>query len=384
MIDTFRCVLCDATTLDLVAGFEQLPRVTSDCKPWPSGGSLAVCARCGTIQKPLQTTWLADIDRIYADYDIFHLSDTPDQLVFGAGLPRPRTSILVDFVLGHANLPSVGDLLDVGCGKGAALANFAASLPGWKLYANELSDKTLPALQCIPGFSRLYVGDVAAITERFSLVSLIHVLEHIINPLQAMRDIRSRIADGGVLLVEVPDAETSPFDLLVADHRSHFTGATLQALARRAGFAVSAFSDTLVAKELTLLARPEMPQCTGATDPLAGWRAASATVRWLGAVVATLERLVQQGPVGIFGTAVSSMALYGAVRDRVTCFVDEDVGRQGKRFDGKPIVSPAQVESGTTVFLPLVPAIAAKVASRLRKLTSLHIVEPPPFHRFTT
>ena len=37
----FRCIVCDRPLLRTLPAYERLPRVTSDCKPWPAGGQLA-------------------------------------------------------------------------------------------------------------------------------------------------------------------------------------------------------------------------------------------------------------------------------------------------------------------------------------------------------
>ena len=59
--------------------------------------------------------------------------------------------------------------------------------------------------------------------------------QHMPDPLATLQAAHRMLADGGKLLVQVPDLATSPFDLIVADHRMHFTAATLGHLAARAG-----------------------------------------------------------------------------------------------------------------------------------------------------
>ena len=49
-------------------------RVTSDTRPWRSGGKLAVCGECGTVVKPLDEMWRIEAGEIYAGYDLYHQS----------------------------------------------------------------------------------------------------------------------------------------------------------------------------------------------------------------------------------------------------------------------------------------------------------------------
>lgn len=370
-MDSSSCAVCRSTgRLRSLPAFAALPRVTSDCKPWPAGGELSVCECCGTIQKPPTGRWYEEIGRIYDAYEIYHLSEGAEQVIFGPdGSAAPRSRALVSHVMGHCRLPAAGRLLDIGCGNGAALASFGRALPGWRLCGHELSDRALPALRRIPGFEALHNGPVSEIPGPFDLVSAIHSLEHMPDPGLLLDEARGLLAEGGTLFVEVPDIETSPFDLLVADHRTHFSRATLQHLAGRAGIVVEELDNRILPKEISLLGRPGSGNQSGAmepADPDEGIRIAETTLAWLGSVLAAAEAAAATStPFGVFGSSVSGIWLYGALRDRIAFFVDEDATRVGRRFDGRPILSPDQAPAGATVFLPFAAATAARIAERL-------------------
>jgi hypothetical protein len=72
------------------------------------------------------------------------------------------------------------------------------------------------------------------------------------------------------------------------------------------------------------------------------------------------------------------MWLYGALRDKVSFFVDEDASRVGNAFEGVPILSPEKAPAGSTVFVPLHPDVARRVAGR-HAGTGAAYVEPPPY-----
>jgi hypothetical protein len=78
MSDVHVCQVCGGQ-LQKVDAYSHLPRVTSDCKPWPSGGTLALCVECGAIQKIPDAVWLDEISRIYKDYQIYQLSGGSEQ-----------------------------------------------------------------------------------------------------------------------------------------------------------------------------------------------------------------------------------------------------------------------------------------------------------------
>lgn len=369
MATKFSCQICGHDELVPVDGFAALSRVTSDCKPWSAGGELTTCAACGALQKLPSDKWLREIGEIYGAYQIYQLADGAEQPIFAAdGSAAPRSHTLVDYVVRSAGLGDSGRLIDIGCGNGAALANFAAALPGWRLSGSELSDKALPRLRRLPSFDTLYTTSLRDIPYRFDVVTMIHSLEHMPSAHEALEEARSLVAADGRLFVEVPNAATSPFDLLVADHLSHFTPRHLHYLAGRSGLVPTDLRDDVLPKEISMLARPgagegERP------NPDYGRSLALTTVAWLHRVMAAAAVVADRAktagrPFGIFGTSISGMWLFGGLRDGVSFFVDEDRMRVGASFEGRPVLAPADIASDAVVFIPLVPEVARRVAAR--------------------
>lgn len=373
------CSVCAGGPLREITAYSKLSRVTSDCKPWPGGGKLHCCEQCGAVQKIADDTWFDEINRIYGAYDIYHLSGGSEQVIFANdAAAAPRSQALVNFVVSSAKLPAQGRLIDIGCGNGAALVNFSAALPGWKLFGSELSDKALARLSALPNFGQLYTVDVSEIPGNFDVVTMIHALEHMPAPFDTVTESCKRLTPNGYLFIEVPDLETSPFDIAVADHRSHFTRATLGYLASRAGVRPQTLTNQVLPKENTLLGKYDKGVGVAKSNPADGLKLIEATVRWLSAVQAAAEKASAAGKFGIFGTSISGMWLYGALRDRVEFFVDEDRTRVGQSFEGRPILSPEQVPAQSTVFVPLAPGIADKVMKRLGGSAGKFVV-PPAF-----
>jgi ubiquinone/menaquinone biosynthesis C-methylase UbiE len=331
------------------------------------------------IQKLPNQAWLDEIGRIYGAYEIYHLSDGAEQPVFtSTGVPSARSKVLTCFVAElFKRHGDAAQLLDIGCGNGAALANFSTALPGWSFDGNELLDKSLEVLQQIPGFRKLHIGSTEKVTERYDVVSMIHSLEHMPVPDQALREAVRLMQADGTLFIEVPDLETSHFDLLVADHLTHFTRTTLSAFAARHGVAVDILKNGVLPKEITLVGHcgAVVP---GIADIEAARGLARRTVGWLHAVLDAATAASAAPTFGLFGSSVSGMWLYGALRDRVAFFVDEDKARVAHEFDGTPVLTPEQIPEGATVFVPLVHSVAVPLVQRLAGIKANFIL-PPAF-----
>jgi hypothetical protein len=88
------------------------------------------------------------------------------------------------------------------------------------------------------------------------------------------------------------------------------------------------------------------------------------TVSWLMQVLDFAREVANTRPIGIFGTSISGMWLFGPLREAVSFFVDEDPSRIGRDVAGRPILSPLDAPSGATVLVPLLPTVAARIAQR--------------------
>jgi len=365
------CQACGATTLRAIAGFEHLPRVTSDSKPYPRGGRLFVCIRCGMAQKIVDADWLRETGEIYRDYEMYHQSANNDQAVFDpvSGRPSGRCEVLARRLRDSGVLPASGTLLDVGAGSGAMLAAFSAACNDWKLFGLDLDDRRKRALMAIPRFERLFTAPPEQLSQQFDLITLVHSLEHFPDPLSMLRSLRKRIAPGGRLFIQVNNVDKTPFDLVVADHLCHFTPRSLSYLVARAEYAVDAVRTDWVKKEISLLTlvAPGRSEPDPA-DPSLAIAKLETDVAWLNGMLAHARASAGSARFGIFGTSVAATWLAGGLGDAVKFFVDEDPGREGRSHLGRPILKPADVPPGAVVYLAFVREVADEIRRRLAGL----------------
>lgn len=356
--------------------------MTSDCKPWPKGGRLCVCPACGCVQKALDETWFSETERIYGAYSIYYQSDGVEQAIFesASGRPSLRSVRLLEVLRDRVLLPDMGRLLDVGCGNGAFLKAFGESAPQWTAAGTELNDRYRTSVEAICGVEALHTCSPAEVPGSFDVISIIHALEHIPGPRDFLANIREKLNDEGLLLIEIPNCGQTCFDLLVADHCTHFTAATATSVIGGAGYEIVSLDTDLVPKELTIIARKtadrqnvhaQMPAFPSAGSP-------ADSVRWLRSVVDSARSLSEKGTFGLFGTSIAATWLFGELDGSVDFFVDEDPHRAGKTHMGLPIHCPSEVPAESRVFLALPGAQANSVRTRLAKSGFRFHCDAPP------
>lgn len=141
-----------------------------------------------------------------------------------------------------------GTLLDVGCGSGMFMA--LAREYGWTTYGTEIAPHCVTYAREELGLE-VYQGDLADLNlaQRFDVVALNHVLEHVADPVALVMAARAQLRDDGLLYAGVPnhrcfDARWQRLDWegwALPWHFYHYTSATLRRLLERCGFQVMRF-----------------------------------------------------------------------------------------------------------------------------------------------
>jgi 2-polyprenyl-3-methyl-5-hydroxy-6-metoxy-1,4-benzoquinol methylase len=100
-----------------------------------------------------------------------------------------------------------GRILDIGCGGGTALLRFARR--GWQIYGADYDTTAIQALNTFfPGRFQNQSATTFHFAERFDLIIMSHVIEHLPQPVEALRHVKRYLADSGELLILTPDADS--------------------------------------------------------------------------------------------------------------------------------------------------------------------------------
>jgi len=318
------------------------------------------------VQTVVGPQWQAECREIYQSYAIYAQGGGAEQRVFdsSSGASATRSDQLLGRLAEVTGIPKQGRLIDIGCGNGGFLRSFSRRHPGWRLCGSEFDEKHRASIETIPGFEEFFLGDVRDLPGEFDICSVIHVLEHIESPRKFLGSVRSKLKAGGLLIVELPSYRQNPFELLIADHATHFDSATIESVLADAEFRSLHVTGEWIPKELSVVARA-LPPIVERPRPRARDHLISA-IRWLGAVRRDAMNLAQRSTsFGIFGTSIAATWLFSELEGKADFFVDEDTDRVGGKHIELPIYRASEVPAGSDVYVVLPPKISAAVVARL-------------------
>jgi len=375
MSTNISCHVCNSDDIKQIKAPQNFSQVTSDCRPWNSKLKMVICSNCGVVQKLINSDWVEDTKKIYDEYQVYAQGSGNEQLIFDStiGYSIPRSEKIVMWLNNEINLPQSGKLIDIGCGNGSFLKQFNNKNSEWLLNGLELDNRNEKIINSIPN-TELKVCEISEIKEEYDLVVLIHALEHIIDPLTFLKKIKSILKKTGSIFIEIPNLKMAPFDILIADHCSHFTVETLEILLNKAGFVINKISEDFIPKEITLIASVKEEIILKDIDLSLG-------MDLVNGYFLNLDEIFKQaklisGNFGVFGTSISATWLASEFLERVDFFVDEDINRIGGNYMGKPVYGIENCPSDTNVLMPLRYDIAVKILDRLKNKSYVNLILP--------
>ena len=326
----------------------------------------------------------ADFARYYAE-----MSKYEHEASEGVTSPedRARCEAVVDLVDAYVTDRS-RPVLDIGCSTGALLAAFSD-----RGYADVEGIDPSPA--CAVAARRAFgvhvrtgfAGDVTRLERRYGLVLLSAVLEHLLDPVQTLKDVHQAIDAGGLLFVEVPDVEgfsagaIAPFQEFSVEHINYFSAQSLRSVGGVAGFACltakrvqvpwhsgsvahviwAVFSPEDHAAELV----PDRVSAGALSDYVAVSRRLEDDVRRRLSDVAAAGRSVLVWGVG---THTRHLLTNGALDGlAITAFVDSDPKYHGANLRGVPVISPDDVIAHPEPIIVSSGTVHHEVARQIRE-----------------
>ena len=120
---------------------------------------------------------------------------------------------LLDLLVAHGVDYKEKRVADVGCGTGGLLKALQARDQAQSLTGFEYSEKALDLARAqVPGVEFCCFDIYEGSSREFDVIFCIEVIEHLLHPDEALRNVVRMLADSGVALVTVPNGRTDTFE----------------------------------------------------------------------------------------------------------------------------------------------------------------------------
>ena len=307
-----------------------------------------ICRGCGHLQSPT----LPDLKSFYdTGYRISLDSEDHDQL-YGTehGQPVYRTDKQAAVILDLFPLKPNAKVLDYGAAKGATLRKIVAKRPDLQPHIFDISEdyrefwaSWLPPTSC-----GTYDLDPAWL-HRFDLITANYVLEHVPDAAASLANLKSFLSPEGAIFFSVPDWESNPGDLLVADHVNHFTETSIRRAVRKAGLKVFCVDRDRLPSAFTVVCIPDdVEPMPPAADVKRTADNAALCAAGLTRACARLDQAFADNmgrKSAIFGGGFYGLFLFTRARRKISisCFLDNNPHLWPVPMFGLPVMPPKEL-----------------------------------------
>lgn len=332
--------------------------------PLSNGYDVVSCFTCGFVY--------ADTPAVQGDYDEFYSQFSKYENganIIGSGdsiYDNERLSNTAMYIVEKVGVQK--KIIDVGCANGGLLRELT------KLGCNNLSGYD-PSQFCVNYITEkigleAHLGSIFEIPERlaeqkYEVVLLSHVLEHLLEVQKAIKNISEIIADKGFLYLEVPDATNytqyfvNPFHYFDTEHINHFSSHFLKMLGISNSFTVVdegfkeiSLSDNTIYPAIYIL----LQKRTNDTSPPFGFTRDNELKEAICSYIdksfkefnlALIDKIsVDQRQYifwGVGSTTLRILASTNLKKANVKYFVDNNTKTHSSTILGKPVLAPEEL-----------------------------------------
>jgi len=377
------CNVCAAPLTHALYQSEGANSLTSLCQVRSGGTRVYACGRCAH----LQTEEMEDAASFYeSDYDILIDSEEEDQIyeVKPDGTQVYRTDHQVKVLLNKLSLPSGARILDYGCAKSAMTKSILSQRSDIQPHLFDVSARYIPFWEKFIKPGRWAVHETPSSWQGyFDVVTSFFSMEHMVQPEASVRKMAAMLKPGGVLYCIVPNVSTNIADFIVLDHVNHFSAPSLTYLLRGAGLVVESIDDTahrgafvVVARLVNEAEQMALPAdfCNDVRDWLSRFQIMASFWSNAAELVRSQEtHLPPDAETAIYGAGFYGAFIVSCLKEpqRVACHLDQNVYLQGRKLNGRPILTPAQLPGHIrNVWVGLNPAHARNIISQVESFTA--------------
>ena len=296
---------------------------------------------------------------------------------------------VVKFTIPHINDKNA-KILDIGCSTGALLSIFKSNG-----YSNLLGVDPSPS--CVRATKKLYnikaiVNNISNFNtnEKFDLIILSAVLEHLVDLDSSMQKIWSLLKNQGLLFIEVPDAErfdsyiSAPFQQFSIEHTNYFSQYSIKNLLSRFSFKIikmhrgEATLNLTTDPDIFILSRKTDEDDFQIRDDICELNIRN-YINQCSKVSLDLRKIIRnkllnKNKIIVWGVGTHTQRLIGSGLDlsKILFFVDSNEKYIGKKLKGIEIKSPGDIQEEVIPILISTYSYQEEITDQIREVLKLN------------
>ncbi|MCM8796936.1 MAG: class I SAM-dependent methyltransferase [Candidatus Omnitrophica bacterium] len=297
---------------------------------------------------------------------------------------------IVNFLIPHIT-DFNAKILDIGCSTGALLSIF--KLNG---YSNLLGIDPSPS--CVRATKELYNIEASVnnifnfnTNEKFDLIILSAVLEHLVDFNNSMQKIRSLLKDRGLLFIEVPDAErfvlyiSMPFQQFSIEHINYFSQNSIRNLLSKFSFEIIELQknenriNQSIDPDIFILSRKSnennfiIKRDDICELKIRNYISQCAELD-LKIKKVIQEKLSNKNKIIVWGVGTHTQRMLGSILDlsKILFFVDSNIRYIGKKLKGIEIKSPSDIKEEGIPILISTYSYQEEIAYQIKEILKLN------------
>ena len=337
------CHICDGTSKDIIVPFPFFRHL--DYSTISSSAKLKKCSNCMLIK---------NLDLSNLELDIYKTkkyanSHQTQQTMQIDGYPKPVTrSFLQAKILTEINSNhEYKRVLDIGCFDGKLLVELDRIITNADLWGFDIN----PHLQSwFPEKDNFhFISTVLEdLEEPFDLITLSHSILYIPDLNVLMTSISRLLKDDGTLFIQIPDIYKNPFYSLMGDQGFIFTKTSLNNVLYKFGYRAEIVKNDYFPRELLIVAKKND------SVNLESYKENNLfedNIEIINRVKEELENINDQN-LTVLGTTVNAAFVDEIIGRRIHFFVEENLSKPDKKFRGKNIAHPNDLNDTSHTILP--------------------------------
>lgn len=374
-----KCNICNSEEIELIYKSND-GSISSICELNKNNIYIYFCNNCTHVF----TDFKMDCANYYNnDYNILTQSEDEDQLYKIVDNKNIyRTEHQANLLINEFDLTKSTKILDFGCAKSGTMKSISFKT-GIKPFLYDISDKYI-------SFWNEFTEEVnCAIykipkdwNNKFSVITSFFSLEHIPNPVNAVKDIHGLLNENGLLYFIVPNVLVNIGDLMVNEHINHFTYDSIRYLLETNGFKVKKIDNKSYYGSIIVVAKKEINLNNTFKKEILNNKIKLEIIDiadfWknIDKKIIEIEEEINSKRFAIYGSGFYGSLIYSKLKnkDNFQYFIDKNPHRQNVKLFGYDIVDYSRLtDDVTNIIVGLNPNSAKDIIKDMNISSNINI-----------